>query len=100
MKYRGQVENFLTDLTQFLDNHFILVISILGFTMIMYLFVALYCHRRDQKRLMELGLKHHVDVRHTFSWRGVTAELHHPTGRGKEKVSSIENDGFSDDKDS
>ena len=73
-----QVQGFVDFFTTFWDKNFILAVFVLGIAYLSYLFVALYYHRRDQRRLVRVAFKYRVNIRHNFSWRGVTAEVTHP----------------------
>lgn len=73
-----QVQGVVDFFTTFLDNNFVIGFFLLGLGYLLYLFVALHYHRRDQRRLVRIALIHKVNIRHNFSWRGVTAEVTHP----------------------
>jgi len=48
-----------------------------------YLFLALFIHRKDRKELERIAISMGVDVKFKYSWRGVELEISHPTDRSK-----------------
>lgn len=58
------------------------VLCIQGLFLI-YLFLALFIHRKDRKELERIAISRGVDLLFKYSWRGVELEIRHPTDRSK-----------------
>ena len=50
---------------------------------LIYLFLALFVHRKDRKALERIAISKEVDVLFRYSWRGVELKISHPTDRSK-----------------
>lgn len=48
---------------------------------LIYLFLALFIHRKDRKELERVSISMGVDVLFKYSWRGVFLEIRHPVLR-------------------
>lgn len=69
------------------ENHkvfvFFLVLFFIQALFLVYLFLALFTHRKDRKALENLSVSTGVDVLFEYSWKGVTLKISHPTDRSK-----------------
>lgn len=63
-------------------SFFLIIFSILVLFLI-YLFLALFIHRKDRKALEKIAVSMGVDVLFNYSWRGVELKISHPTDRSK-----------------
>lgn len=50
---------------------------------LIYLFLALFIHRKDRKELERIAISMGVDVLFKYSWKGVELEIRHPTDRSQ-----------------
>ena len=62
---------------------FCLIIFFLQGLFLIYLFLALFIHRKDRKALEKISVSMGVDVIFKYSWRGVELKISHPTDRSK-----------------
>lgn len=46
---------------------------------LIYLFLALFIHRKDRKELVSIAISVKIDVLFRYSWKGVELEIRHPT---------------------
>jgi len=56
---------------------------------LIYLFLALFIHRKDRKELERIAVDKGVDLKFEYSWKGVVTEIRHPKAQEKIKKTAV-----------
>lgn len=72
---------FITD-NKGVFSFFMRVLFLLGLYLV-YLFLALFLHRKDRKELERVAVSKGIDVLFRYSWKGVELKISHPKTKEK-----------------